>query len=179
MNALVVFMDLLNYVFHDYLDKFMVVFIDDMSIYSWSREEHEEHLCIILDILRKTKLFAKILKCEFWLEEVTFLGHIVSGRGIELDHAKVEAITNWPKPRNVTVVMSFLGLVGYYRHFMEGFSSIAFPLPQLMRKRIKFEWNDDREKSFQELKKRLVSAQILVLPSGSGGFQVYNDACKR
>ncbi|KAL8104027.1 hypothetical protein AgCh_028305 [Apium graveolens] len=113
------------------------------------------------------------------LEEVAFLGHIVSGRGIELDPTKVEPITNWPRPSIVTEVRSFFGLAGYYRRFVEGFSSIALPLTQLMRKGIKFEWNDDREKSFQELKKRLVSASILVLPSGSGGFQVYSDTSKR
>ncbi|XP_074342281.1 uncharacterized protein LOC141679774 [Apium graveolens] len=99
--------------------------------------------------------------------------------GIELDPTKVEAITNLPKPSNVTEVRSFLGLAGYYRRFVEGFSSIALPLTQLMRKGIKFEWNDDHEKSFQELKKRLMSAPILVLPSGSGGFQVYSDPYKR
>ncbi|KAL8115111.1 hypothetical protein AgCh_021797 [Apium graveolens] len=144
-----------------------------------SREEHEEHLRTVLEILRERKLFVKFSKCEFWLEEVAFLGHVVFGRGIELDPAKVEAITNWPRPSNVTDVRSFLGLAGYYRRFVEGFSSIALPLTQLMRKGIKFEWNNDREKSFQELKKRLVSAPILVLPSGSGGFQVYSDASKR
>ncbi|XP_074322876.1 uncharacterized protein LOC141659849 [Apium graveolens] len=117
-----------------------------------SREEHEEHLRTLLEILRERKLFAKFSKCEFWLEEVAFLGHIVFGRGIELDPVKVEAITNWPRPRNVTEVRSFLGLAGYYMRFVEGFSSIALPLTQLMRKGIKFEWNDDREKSFQEVK---------------------------
>ncbi|XP_074346453.1 uncharacterized protein LOC141685240 [Apium graveolens] len=114
-----------------------------------------------------------------FIRPMAFLGHVVSSRGIELDPAKVEAITNWPRPSNVTEVRSFLGLAGYYRRFVEGFSSIALALTQLMRKGIKFEWNDDRDKSFQELKKRLVSAPILVLPSGSGGFQVYNDASKR
>ncbi|XP_074337242.1 uncharacterized protein LOC141674434 [Apium graveolens] len=94
-------------------------------------------------------------------------------RGIELDPAKVEAITNWSRPSNVTEVRSFLGLAGYYRHFVEGFSSIAFPLTQLMRKGIKFEWNNDLKKRFQELKKRSVSAPIPVLPSGSGGFQYH------
>ncbi|XP_074342902.1 uncharacterized protein LOC141680626 [Apium graveolens] len=117
-----------------------------------SREEHEEHLRTVLKILRERKLFAKFYKCEFWLEEVAFLGHVVSSRGIELDPAKVEAITNWPRPSNVMEVRSFLGLAGYYRRFVEGFSSIALPLTQLMRKGIKFEWNDDREKSFQEVK---------------------------
>ncbi|XP_074346508.1 uncharacterized protein LOC141685294 [Apium graveolens] len=114
-----------------------------------------------------------------FIRPMTFFGHIVSSRDIELDHAKVEAITNWSRPSNVTEVRSFMGLVGYYRRFVEGFSSIAFPLTQLTRKGVKFEWNEDREQSFQDLKKRLVSAPILVLPSGSGGFQVYSDASKR
>ncbi|XP_074328119.1 uncharacterized protein LOC141666033 [Apium graveolens] len=126
------------------------------------KESREDHLYTVLEILREKKLFAKFSKCEFWLEEVAFLGHIVSSRGIELDPAKVEAITNWPRPSNETEV-----------------SSIALPLTQLMRKGIKFKWNGDRERSFQKLKKRLVSAPILVLPSGSGGFQVYSDASKR
>ncbi|XP_074378105.1 uncharacterized protein LOC141719629 [Apium graveolens] len=120
-------------------------FIDDILILSRSREDHGEHLRIVLDILREKKLFAKFSKCEFRLEEVAFWGHIVSGRGIELDPAKVEAITNWSRPRNVTELMSFLGLAGYYMRFVEGFSSIAWPLTQLMRKGIKFEWNDDRK----------------------------------
>ncbi|KAL8146857.1 hypothetical protein AgCh_004548 [Apium graveolens] len=132
-----------------------------------SREEHEEHLHIALDKLRE-KLFAKFSKCELWLEEVAFFRHIVSGRGIELDPVKVEAITKWPRPSNMIEMGSFLGLAGYYRHFVKGFASVAFPLTQLMRKGIKFEWNDDREKSFQKLKNSLVSAPILVLPSGSG-----------
>ncbi|XP_074377990.1 uncharacterized protein LOC141719510 [Apium graveolens] len=108
-----------------------------------SREEHKEHLRIVLESLREKKLFAKFSKCEFWLEEVAFLGHIVSGRGIELDPVKFEAITNWRRPSNVTEVRSFLGLAGYCRRFMEGFSSIALPLTQLTRKGIKLEWNDD------------------------------------
>ncbi|XP_074356150.1 uncharacterized protein LOC141695838 [Apium graveolens] len=147
-NVPAIFINLMNRVFYDYLDKFLVVFIDDILICSRSRGEHEEHSCTVLEILREKKLFVKFSKCEFWLEEVAFLGHIVSGRGIEFDPAKVEAITNWLRPSNVT----------------EG---------------VKFEWNDDREKSFQELKKRLVSAPILVLASGNGGFQVYSDALKK
>ncbi|XP_074336304.1 uncharacterized protein LOC141673453 [Apium graveolens] len=143
------------------------------------KKKDEADLRTVHEILREKKLFAKFSKYEFWLEEVAFFGHIVSGRGIELDPTKVEAITNWPIPSNMTEVRSFLGLAGYYRRFVEGFSSIAFPLTQIMRKGVKFEWNDDREKSFQELKNRLVSPLILVLPSGSGGFQVYSDASKR
>ena len=112
----------------------------------------------------------KFSKCEFWLKQVAFLGHIVSAEDITMYPAKVEAITKWPRPTTVTEVRSFLGLAGYYRRFVEGFSKLALPLTQLMRKGEKFEWTDEREKSFEELKRMLVSTPILTLPSGSGGF---------
>ncbi|GJX75613.1 putative reverse transcriptase domain-containing protein [Tanacetum coccineum] len=164
------FMDLMNRIFHEYLDKFVIVFINDILVYSKTKEEHEEHLRIMLGTLRQKKLYAKFSKCEFWLGQVAFLGHIVSADGITMDPAKVEAITKWPRPKTVTEVRSFLGLAGYYRRFVEGFSRLALPLTKLMRKGEKFIWDEEREKSFEELKKRLVSAPILTLPSGSGGF---------
>ncbi|GJR96476.1 putative nucleotidyltransferase, ribonuclease H [Tanacetum coccineum] len=178
-NAPAVFMDLMNRVFHEFLDKFVIVFIDDILVFSKSKEEHEEHLRTVLQILRQEKLYAKFSKCEFWLSRVAFLGHIVSSEGITMDPAKVEAITKWPRPTSVTEVRSFLGLAGYYRRFVDGFSRLALPLTKLMRKGEKFVWNDEREKSFEELKQRLVSAPILTLPSGSGGFQIYSDASKK
>ncbi|GJT22234.1 retrotransposon protein, putative, ty3-gypsy subclass [Tanacetum coccineum] len=144
-----------------------------------SEEEHERHLRIVLEILRQKKLYAKFSKCEFWLQQVAFLGHIVSADGIIMDPSKVEAITKWPRPTTVTEVRSFLGLAGYYRCFVEGFSRLALPLTQLMRKGEKFVWTDERQESFEELKQRLVSAPILTLPSGSGGFQIYSDASKK
>ncbi|GJU03462.1 putative reverse transcriptase domain-containing protein [Tanacetum coccineum] len=144
-----------------------------------SEEEHERHLRIVLEILRQKKLYAKFSKCEFWLQQVAFLGHIVSADGIIMDPSKVEAITKWPRPTTVTEVRSFLGLAGYYRCFVEGFSRLALPLTQLMRKGEKFVWTDERNESFEELKRRLVSAPILTLPSGSGGFQIYSDASKK
>ncbi|GJW22095.1 reverse transcriptase [Tanacetum coccineum] len=133
-----------------------------------SEEEHEQHLRIVLEILRQKKLYAKFSKCEFWLQQVAFLGHIVSADGIIMDPSKVEAITKWPRPTTVTEVRSFLGLAGYYRRFVEGFSRLALPLTQLMRKGEKFVWTDERQESFEELKRRLVSAPILTLPSGKG-----------
>ncbi|GKB80895.1 putative nucleotidyltransferase, ribonuclease H, partial [Tanacetum coccineum] len=178
-NAPAVFMDLMNRIFHEYLDKFVIVFIDDILVYSKSEEEHEQHLRIVLEILRQKKLYAKFSKCEFWLQQVAFLGHIVSADGIIMDPSKVEAITKWPRPTTVTEVRSFLGLAGYYRRFVEGFSRLALPLTQLMRKGEKFVWTDERQESFEELKRRLVSAPILTLPSGSGGFQIYSDASKK
>nr|GEY92398.1 putative reverse transcriptase domain-containing protein [Tanacetum cinerariifolium] len=169
-NVPAVFMDLMNRIFHEYLDKFVIVFIDDILVYSKMKEEHEEHLRIMLGTLRQEKSYAKFSKCEFWLGQVVFLGHIVSADGITMDPAKVEAITKWPRPKTVTEVRSFLGLAGYYRRFVEGFSRLALPLAKLMRKGEKFVWNEEREKSFKELKKRLVSAPILTLLSGSGGM---------
>nr|GFB58770.1 putative reverse transcriptase domain-containing protein [Tanacetum cinerariifolium] len=130
-----------------------------------TREEHEDHLRIVLEILRQKKLYAKFSKCDFWLGQVAFLGHIVSADGITMDHAKVEAITNWPRPTTVTEFRSFLGLAGYYRIFVEGFSLLALPLTKLMRKGEKFVWNEEREKSFEELKRRLVFSPVLTLPS--------------
>ncbi|GKA93458.1 putative reverse transcriptase domain-containing protein [Tanacetum coccineum] len=124
----------MNRIFHEYLDKFVIVFIDDILVYSKSEEEHERHLRIVLEILRQKKLYAKFSKCEFWLQQVAFLGHIVSADGIIMDPSKVEAITKWPRPTTVTEVRSFLGLAGYYRRFVEGFSRLALPLTQLMRK---------------------------------------------
>ncbi|GKG09957.1 putative reverse transcriptase domain-containing protein, partial [Tanacetum coccineum] len=133
------------------------------------KEEHEEHLRTVLQILRQEKLYAKFSKYEFWLSKVAFLGHIVSAEGIP----------KWPRPTSVTEVRSFLGLAGYYRRFVESFSRLALPLTKLMRKGEKFVWNEEREKSFKELKQRLVSSPILTLPSGSGGFQIYSDASKK
>ncbi|KAD3066980.1 hypothetical protein E3N88_34860 [Mikania micrantha] len=161
-NAPAVFMDLMNRVFREFLEKFVIIFINDILIYSKSKEEHEGHLRIVLETLRQKKLYAKYSKCDFWLSQVSFLGHVVSADGFMMDPAKIEAITKWPRPTSATEVRSFLGLAGYYHRFVEGFSIIALPLTQLLRKGVKFSWNDDREKSFEELKKRLVSALILT-----------------
>lgn len=114
-NAPAVFMDLMNRVCHQYSDVFVLVFIDDILVYSRESHQHEEHLRIVLGTLRKEKLYAKFKKCEFWLDRVGFLGHTVSARRIEVDQSKVEVVTNWPKPKNVGEVRSFLGLAGYYR----------------------------------------------------------------
>ncbi|GJV59668.1 putative nucleotidyltransferase, ribonuclease H [Tanacetum coccineum] len=178
-NAPAVFMDLMNRSFHEYLDRFIIVLIDDILVYSKTREEHEDHLRIVLEILRQKKLYAKFLKCDIWLGQVALLGHIVSADGITMDPAKVEAITKWPRPTMVTKARSFLGLTGYYRRFVEGFSLLALPLMKLMRKGENFVWNQEQEKSFEELKRRLVSSPVLTLPSGTGGYQIYNDASKK
>ena len=136
-NAPAAFMDLMNRVFRPYVDQFVVVFIDDILMYSKDAHEHEQHLRIVLETLREKKLYAMLSKCDFWLKEVSFLGHIVSAEGIRVDPAKIEAVVNWKSPQNVTEVRSFLGLAGYYRRFMRGFSVIASPLTKLLRKGIK------------------------------------------
>uniref|UniRef100_A0A2N9EM84 Reverse transcriptase n=1 Tax=Fagus sylvatica TaxID=28930 RepID=A0A2N9EM84_FAGSY len=151
-NAPAVFMDLMNRVFHEYLDRFVIVFIDDILVYSKSLEEHEDHLRIVLQILRDKKLYAKLKKCEFWLNQVVFLGHVVSKDGITVDPSKIEAVDS---PR------------------------IAAPLTHLTRKNAKFEWKEECEKSFQELKQRLVTAPVLTIPSSSGGFVIYSDASRK
>nr|GEY14192.1 reverse transcriptase [Tanacetum cinerariifolium] len=178
-NASAVFMDLMNRIFHEYLDKFVIMFIDDILVYSKMKEEHENHLRIVLGTLRQKKLYVKFSKCEFWLGQVAFLGHIVSADGITMDPAKVKAITKWPRPKIVTEIRSFLGLAGYHRRFVEGFSRLALTLTKLMRKGEKFVWDEEREKSFEELKKILVFAPILTLPFGSSGFQIYSNASKK
>jgi hypothetical protein len=175
-NALSYFMNMMNKVFMEFLDKFVVVFIDDILIYSKSNEEHETHLRAILEKLREHKLYAKFSKCEFWLSEVGFLKHIVSKEGIAIDPAKVIAVTEWEPPKNVGEIHSFLGLVGYYWRFIENFSKIAKPITELLKKENKFEFTEGCENSFHELKKRLVSAPVLCLPDLEKEFQVYYDA---
>jgi hypothetical protein len=178
-NAPSVFMDLMNRVFHKYLDSFVVVFIDDILIYSANHQEHEEHLKMVLDVLREKKLFAKLKKCEFWLEEVSFLGHVVSKEGLAVDPKKIEAIVEWERPTSVREIRSFLGLAGYYRRFIAGFSALSGPLTALTRKNAPYVWSDECEESFQELKQRLVSAPVLTLPMESVGYVVYTDASRK
>ncbi|XP_077221970.1 uncharacterized protein LOC143855791 [Tasmannia lanceolata] len=175
-NAPAIFMDVMNRIFQPFLDQFIVVFIDDILIYSKSKEDHAEHLRRALETLRQKHLFAKFSKCEFRFESVTFLGHVVSREGISVDPVKVEAVLQWKQPSNAIEVRSFLGLAGCYRKFVEGFSTLASPLTKLTRKNIKFIWAEECQLSFQELKKRLTSSPVLVLPSEGGDFVIYSDA---
>ena len=177
-NAPAAFMDLMNRVFKEFLDKFVIVFIDDILIYSKTRDQHEKHIRTVLQTLKQHQLYAKFSKCEFWLDRVAFLGHVISKDGIMVDPAKVEAVSNWKRPTNASEIRSFLGLAGYYRKFVADFSKLAMPLTTLTRKGKKFEWTEDCEKSFQELKRRLTSAPILTIPDGDEGFVIYSDASK-
>ena len=144
-----------------------MVFIDDILVYSKDAQEHEQHLRIVLQILREKQLFAKLSKCDFWLKEVSFLGHIVFAEGIRVNPSKIEAIMNWKPPRNVIEVRIFLGLSRYYQRFVKGFSVIASPLTKLLRKGVKFEWDDKCPSSFEQLKKILVEAPVLTQPTPS------------
>ena len=175
-NAPAAFMDMMNRVFKDYFDQFVIVFINDILVYSQTESEHEKHLRLVLQRLREHRLFAKFKKCEFWLSQVSFLGHIVSKEGIKVDPAKIEAVRDWPRPKNASEVRSFLGLAGYYRRFVEGFSKIATALTEVTRKSQKFVWSDKCENSFQELKQRLITAPFLSLPTGQEKFVIYCDA---
>ncbi|GJS03125.1 putative reverse transcriptase domain-containing protein [Tanacetum coccineum] len=178
-NAPAVFMDLMNRVCKPYLDKFVIVFIDDILIYSKNKQEHEEHLKIILELLKKEELYAKFSKCEFWIPKVQFLGHVIDNKGIHVDPAKIESVKDWASPKTPTEIRQFLGLAGYYRRFIEGFSKIAKPMTKLTQKKVKFEWGDKQEAAFQLLKQKLCSAPILALPEGSEDFIVYCDASKK
>ncbi|GJY59376.1 putative reverse transcriptase domain-containing protein [Tanacetum coccineum] len=175
-NAPAVFMDLMNRVCKPYLDKFVIVFIDDILIYSKTKEDHEVHLGLVLELLRKEKLYAKFSKCEFWLQEVHFLGHVVNQNGIHVDPSKIEAVKNWKTPTTPSEIRSFLGLAGYYRRFIANFSKIAKPLTSLTQKNQKYVWGVEQEEAFQTLKNNLCDAPILTLPDGVEDFVVYCDA---
>ncbi|GJT23462.1 putative reverse transcriptase domain-containing protein [Tanacetum coccineum] len=152
-NAPAVFMDLMNRVCKPYLDKFMIVFFDDILIYSKDKEEHGEHLKIILELLKKEQLYAKFSKCDFWLDSVQFLGHVIDNKGVHVDPAKIEAIKNWAAPTTPTETLT-----------------------KLIQKDKKYEWGTEEEEAFQILKQKLCSAPILALLEGTEDFVVYCDA---
>jgi len=175
-NVPSVFMDLMNRVSHMYLDWFVVVFIDNILVYSINHEDHGDHLKMVLGILREKKLFTKLKKCEFWLEKVAFLGYVISKDGVAVDPSKIEEVMDWEWPTNVREIRSFLGLAGYYRRFVDGFAKLLGPLTALTKKNAHFTWSDECEENFQELKWKLVSAHVLTIPMESEKFVIYSDA---
>jgi hypothetical protein len=177
-NAPAYFMYLMNKVFMEYLDKFIVVFIDDILIFSKMEEEHEKHLRMVMEKLRSNQLYAKFSKCEFWLTEVAFLGHVISAGGISVDPSKVKDVLNWMPPMNASEIQSFLGLVGYYCRFIKDFSKIAKPMTRLLEMNKDFDWTEECQVSFEELKKRLTSAQVLILPDITKKFDIYCDSSR-
>jgi hypothetical protein len=178
-NAPAYFMYLINKVFMEYLDKFVVVFIDDILVFSQNEEEHEEHLRLVLQKLREHQLYAKFSKCDFWLKEVSFIGHIITHGGIVVDPSKVQDVLNWNPPKNVPEIRSFLGLAGYYRRFIEGFSKIVKPLTSLLEKGKEFKWDEKCQACFEELKKKLTTDPVLIMPDIHKGFDVYCDASRQ
>jgi hypothetical protein len=177
-NAPAYFMYLVNKVFVEYLDKFVVVFIDDILIFSKTEEEYEKHLRMVLEKLRSNQLYAKFSKCEFWLTEVAFLGHVISAGGVSVDPSKVKDMLNRMPPMNASEIRSFLGLAGYYRRFIKDFSKITKPMTWLLEKNKDFDWTEECQASFEELKKRLTSAPELILPDITKKFDIYCDASR-
>jgi hypothetical protein len=175
-NAPAHFMYLMNSVFMSKLDKFVMVFIDDILIYSKSEDEHAQHLQVILQRLRDHQLYAKFSKCAFWLREVSFLGHVISAEGIAIDPSKVQEVLEWKSPKSVTQIRGFLGLAGYYHRFIPNFSKIAKPMTQLLEKEVKFKWSPQCEEAFLTVKKLLTTAPVLAQPDIEKPFDVYCDA---
>jgi hypothetical protein len=157
------------------LDKFVVVFIDDILIFSKNEEEHVEHLRIVLQRLRDHKLYAKFSKCEFWLDSVKFLGHTISNEGISVDPSNVQEVMDWKPPKSVHQIRSFLGLAGYYHCIVPDFSRIAKPMTEMLKKGVKFVWDEKCENAFQTLKQHLTSAPVLAQPDNSKPYEVYCD----
>eukprot|EP00253_Pinus_taeda_P006262 PITA_06262 len=177
-NAPTTFMCLMNAIFHPYLDQFMLIFIDDILIYSRTIEEHQEHLRVVLQTLREHQLYAKFSKCDFFKSEIQYLGHVITKDGIVVDPEKIKAIMEWPVPKDVADVRSFMGLAGYYRRFVEGFSKVAFPITSLQKKGKLFHWTPNCQKSFEQLKHLLTTAPILSIVDPNKDYVVCTDASK-
>eukprot|EP00253_Pinus_taeda_P011517 PITA_11517 len=177
-NAPATFMCLMNSIFHPYLDRFVLIFIDDILIYSRTIEEHYEHLRMVLQTLQEHQLYAKFSKCDFFKEEIQYLGHVITKEGIAVDPEKIKDIMDWPMPKDVADVRSFMGLAGYYRRFVEGFSKVAFPITSLQKKGKSFQWTPNCQKSFEQLKHLLTTAPILCIADPNKDYVVCTDASK-
>ncbi|XP_031106210.1 uncharacterized protein LOC116010851 [Ipomoea triloba] len=175
-NAPATFCTLMNKIFQPYLDRFVVVYLDDIVVYSNSIEEHVEHLRTVFQVLRENKLYVKQEKCTFATEEVHFLGHIIGHGKLKMDQAKVKAILDWEAPTKVTELRSFLGLVNYYRRFIEGYSKRAAPLTDLLKKGKTWVWSEDCQKAFDDLKAAVSQEPVLALPNFTKPFEVHTDA---
>jgi hypothetical protein len=175
-NAPAHFTDLMNSIFMPELDKFVVVLIDDILIYSKNEEEHAQHLRIVLARLREHQLYAMFSKCAFWLVEIQFLGHVLSAKVIAVDPSKVKDILEWKPPTTVHQVRSFLGLAGYYRRFIPDFSKLVKPITSLLKIDTKFNWSSKCNEAFEQLKVLLTTDPILAQPDIEKPFDVYCDA---
>ncbi|KAK1595675.1 hypothetical protein QYE76_018377 [Lolium multiflorum] len=175
-NAPSTFMRLMNHVLREFIGKFVVVYFDDILIYSRNESDHTIHIRHVLQVLRDNQLYGNLEKCTFCKDKVIFLGYVVSQHGVEVDESKIEAIQNWPTPMNVSQVRSFHGLAGFYRRFVPNFSTIAAPLNDLTKKGVVFEWGAAQDHAFDELKRLLTSAPLLALPDFNKQFEIECDA---
>jgi hypothetical protein len=175
-NAPTYFMYMMKFVFIPKLDKFIMVFINDILVYSKNEAEHEQHIWIVLQQLRDHQLYAKFNKCAFWLKEVPFLGHVISIEGIAVDPSKIQEVLDWKSSTSVTQIRSFLKLAGYYHRFITNFSKITKPMTKLLEKDAKFKWTLQCEETFLTLKKLLTTPPVLVQPDIETSFDVYCDA---
>jgi hypothetical protein len=175
-NAPSTFMRLMNHVLRAFIGKFVVVYFDDILIYSKDLNEHIEHLKYVFDVLKCEKLYANFKKCNFCMEKVVFLGYVVGTTGIEVDEEKVKAIKEWPTPKSITEVRSFYGLASFYRRFVKDFSTLAAPLIEVIKKNVGFHWGADQENAFATIKDRFCSALVLALPDFNKIFEIECDA---
>ena len=167
---------MINFIFNPYTNDFVLVYLDDILVFSKNKEDHAKHLRLVLDKLREHQFYAKFSKCEFWLDEILYLGHIISTKGIAVNLEKVSAIVNWEPPQNVKQLHRFLGLASYCRRFVENFSKIAKHLSNLLQKHVKYVWTPECDVAFNTLKEKLVTPPVLTPPDESKPFEVFCDA---
>jgi len=175
-NAPATFMRLMNDVLRPFLDDFVIVYLDDILIFSKTWEEHLKHVKQILDVLKREKLYVKLSKCEFGKTSLNYLGHIVGGGELRIDPSKVAVIVNWPKPKSATEVRIFLGVAQYWRKFISNFSSIATPLHALTGLNKVFQWGGKQQKAFDTLKEKISTTPVLALPDLQRPFEIQTDA---
>ena len=174
-NAPATFQSTMNKIFQPFLRKFMPVFFDDILVYSNTLETHDQHLKTVLETLQTHQLFAKLSKCDFCKASVHYLGLVISTASVQVDNQKIEAIMNWPSPQNMRQLRGFLGPLGYYRHFVKNYASLAWPLIELLKLK-PFEWNSEANLAFQKLKTALTATLVLKLPDFSELFVIETDA---
>jgi hypothetical protein len=172
------FMRLMNHALHAFIGRFVVVYFDDILVYSKDLNEHIYHLQCVLDVLRKEKLYVNLKKCSLCMEQVVFLGYVISTKGIEVDEEKVKAIKEWPTPKSITEVKSFHGFASFYWRFVKNFSTLATPLTEIIKKSVGFKWVSEQDRAFIEIKERLCGAPLLALLDFSKTFDIECDASR-
>src|SRR6266498_4709234 len=175
-NAPAIFQKLMNYVLHDYLNDFVVVYLDDILVCSNTFKEHINHLRKVFIKLREANLMIKLKKCKFRQRKIKFLGHTIGTNGLRTDPENIEKIINYPVPIDVTGVRKFMGLCNYYRKFIKDLSKLSKPLSQLLKKDVKFSWGPKEQETFKKLKKLLTEASVLLFPNFNKSFVLYTDA---